>query len=119
MTAPVHTVDSHPRPVCVVWEDIKVVDSSTWVHHEDVEADFKWKPFLVKTLAFLIFDGPEGIVLSSDWSTELIGPRVQIPRGCIREMHFLDKPPEDVNAALPNPESASRRRSRPAAKKKV
>lgn len=63
-----------------------MVDSGAWV---DKKIGFQWKPFLVETVGFVLYDGPEGIVVTDSWSSgDLMGPRTQIPRGMLRRVSY-------------------------------
>lgn len=77
-----------PPPLAlVVWEDARALDpGQTWVHHKRTA----YRPLLVHSTGFLLYDGPEGVVLTSAWSEDVTGPRDQIPRGMIRELKRLD-----------------------------
>lgn len=74
-----------PKKVTVVWEDCLELDiDDLWV--EKVQ-DFKWEPYLVETIGFLLYDGPEGVVVTDTWTAkDHTGTRTQIPRGMIRSV---------------------------------
>lgn len=74
-----------PKRVHIVWEDCYVLDSATWVEKED--GPHIWKPYLVEQVGFLLYDGPEGIVVTDSWTdNDHVGVRTQIPRGMIRSI---------------------------------
>lgn len=82
------TIEPRPKRVYVVWEDCYEMDTDLWV--EKPSEPFKWEPYLVEQIGFLLYDGPEGIVLTDSWTDrEHIGTRVQIPRGMIRKLEFI------------------------------
>jgi hypothetical protein len=75
-----------PDVYLVIWEDAKVVSTGgAW--HSNVEIPYT--PYLVYQVGFLVKDVPEGVMLSEAWTTDLIGPPTQIPRGMIRGMKKL------------------------------
>lgn len=78
---------SEPRLARVVWEDACSQDSTAWVERADPPATYQ--PVLITTVGFLIYDGPEGVILTGSWGPAQIGPRDQIPRGMVREVQFL------------------------------
>lgn len=78
-----------PPLVVIVWEDICILDDETWVAHQSSK---KTKPMLFRTVGFLLHDSPERVVITACWGEKLMGPREQIPRGCIRSMTTLCEP---------------------------
>jgi hypothetical protein len=72
--------------VLVEWEDVKVLDSETWVENKPI-ADTK--PFVVFTVGFLLHSDSQRLVLVESWNTDLTGPRQQIPRGMVRRVSKL------------------------------
>ena len=48
--------------VYVVWEDATELDVSAWAEHEE---EFVYVPVLCKQVGFLLYDGPEGIVITN------------------------------------------------------
>jgi hypothetical protein len=73
--------------VLVVWEDAGSRDSGTWA---DKPKDQNYEPFYFKQVGFLMYDGPEGIVLSDAiGNNDQIAPRTQIPRGMVRSITKL------------------------------
>jgi hypothetical protein len=75
------------KMVEVVWEDAYAPDlHQTWV---EVETKQTWKPWMVRTVGFLLYDGPEGVIVSDTTCDGFTGQRQQIPRGMIREINML------------------------------
>lgn len=77
-----------PPLVLVVWEDAGQLDVDTWVQ---ASVQHSYEPIIFRQVGFLLSDDPGGIVLTSCWGVDLIGPREQIPRGMILEMTPLCK----------------------------
>lgn len=75
------------NPVVVVWEDACDLDSTPWNEHDD---SFNYEPVLVTQVGYILYDGPEGIVLTNAYYEETVGTRSQIPRGMIREVRELN-----------------------------
>ena len=74
----------------VVWEDACELDDTTWTEHED---DFEYKPLLCKHVGFIVYDGPEGIVISCGMFPDgIMTRRHQIPRCMIRRIEWLTEP---------------------------
>jgi hypothetical protein len=79
----------HPL-VLVEWEDATLIDSEdTWVDRNEPTA---YTPHVMQSVGFLLFDGPEGIILTDTLSPHVQAPRDQIPRGMIRAIHKLRRP---------------------------
>lgn len=77
---------SQPPLVRVLWEDACCLDpDQRWVEH----GEHKYRPLLVETVGFLLYSGKEGVILTSAWSAECIGPRDQIPRAMVRKVTTL------------------------------
>ena len=77
---------AHPL-VLVEWEDAHVRDSDTWVEDQPNT----WAPFIVQTVGFVLYDGPEGVMLVESKAPGMTGQRVQLPRGMIRSVTVLRK----------------------------
>ena len=75
------------KPVVVVWEDACDLDDAPWNEHDD---NFIYEPVLVEQVGYILYDGPEGIVLTNAYYDEIVGTRSQIPRGMIREVKELN-----------------------------
>lgn len=74
-----------PQLVLVEWEDASVLDSAAWADNEN----HNYKPKHFFSIGFLLYDGKEGIILTSAWSQETVAARDQIPRGMIRKVKKL------------------------------
>ena len=75
-----------PRLAMVLWGDACGLDTgSSWVANEPTT----WTPCLMRSVGFVVYDGPEGLVLTCTFSGEQIGPRNQIPRGMVRAVTEL------------------------------
>lgn len=78
------------KPVYVVWEDACELDDTTWTEHGE---DYQFTPMLCRHVGFLLYDGPEGIVISSGiFPDGIVTRRHQIPRGMIRSIEWLTEP---------------------------
>ena len=64
---------------------------------------YKWNAYLCETVGFLLYDGPEGIVVTDSVAPEHMGPPTQIPRGVIRTLLVQ---PDEVPVAKPKRKSA-------------
>lgn len=72
-----------PPLVKVTWEDACCLDiDQRWVEHGKHE----YKPVIVESVGFLLYDGKEGVILTAAWNENQIGPRDQIPRGMVRKV---------------------------------
>lgn len=70
----------------VEWEDAAALDEHlTWVPVEDAQ----WKSTIVRSVGFVLYDGPEGIVLTDSVMQGCTGQRHQIPRGMVRRVQIL------------------------------
>jgi hypothetical protein len=74
-----------PPIVLVVWEDASAPDDSAWVENKD----HSYKPHIFETVGFLLYDGPDGITITSSWSESLVASRDLIPRGMIHKVKKL------------------------------
>lgn len=74
-----------PPLVRVIWEDATQMDDGAWVENKD----HTYKPHIVDSVGYLLYEGEEGVILTQAWNAELVGARDQIPRGMIREIHRL------------------------------
>jgi hypothetical protein len=76
--------------VYVVWEDATELDVTAWAEHEE---DFVYTPVCCKQVGFLLYDGPEGIVVTNGVIEDgTVARRNQIPRGMIRSIEWLTEP---------------------------
>ena len=80
----------------VVWEDAFAPDvHSTWV---DAQPRYVWKPWIARTVGFVLYDGPEGVLVTDSIGDGQTGQRVQIPRGMIGEFNVLGSQPKQRKA---------------------
>lgn len=76
--------------ICVHWEDACELDDSPWGWMPD---DFVYEPTMCIQVGFLLYDGPEGIVISNGVMKDgTVARRNQIPRGMIRSIEWLTEP---------------------------
>lgn len=73
----------------IEWEDARVLDDSHWV---GVTETSTYTPLIMKTLGYLLYDGPEGVIVTSTISDNCFATRDQIPRGMIRSIIELELP---------------------------
>ena len=52
--------------VYVIWEDASELDVTAWAEHEE---DFQYSPVLCKQVGFVLYDGPEGLVITNGASS--------------------------------------------------
>lgn len=74
-----------PPLVLVTWEDAKLLDDSAWAENKNHD----YKPMIFESVGFLLSDTPEGVILTSAWSEEMVAARDQIPRGMILKVKKL------------------------------
>lgn len=79
---PQHT---SPPLVLIEWEDACNLDTDAWADNNAVK--YEAQTFL--QVGFLIYDGKEGVIITSAWSQDKVAPRDQIPRGMIRRVQKL------------------------------
>ena len=71
----------------VEWEDASDLDDTPWTTHDD----FIYEPVIVYQIGYVLYDGPEGLVLTSSYIADgTVGCRTQIPRGMIRNITIID-----------------------------
>lgn len=75
-----------PKIVLVEWEDACSLDSEAWA---DAEPVTKYTPLTMSSVGYVLYDGPEGLILTSTFSESCFAPRDQIPRGMIRSITLL------------------------------
>jgi hypothetical protein len=76
--------------VYVVWEDASELDVTAWAVHEE---EFEYSPVLCKQVGFVLYDGPEGLVITNGVIADgTVARRNQIPRGMIRRIEWLTEP---------------------------
>jgi hypothetical protein len=74
----------------VVWEDACEIDDTPWAEHEE---EFNYTPLLCTQVGWVLYDGPEGIVISNGmFAHGTVARRNQIPRGMIRRIEWLTEP---------------------------
>jgi hypothetical protein len=78
-------LDAAPPLVLVQWEDATLLDLEPWA----VNKDHTYSPKLFTSVGFLLYDGKEGLILTSAWSVDTVAARDQIPRGMIRSIKRL------------------------------
>ena len=80
---------SKPPPMVLIeWEDATQLDTGAWADN-DTPA---YVPKIFQQVGFLLSDTPEGVILTSAWSPDLVAARDQIPRGMVRSIQHLQKP---------------------------
>jgi hypothetical protein len=66
-----------------------------WVVHDN--DTFEYTPCMVFTIGVVLYDGPEGMILTSSVIEDgTVGRRFQIPRGMIREVEEIVERKEDA-----------------------
>jgi hypothetical protein len=78
-------LDTAPPLVLVTWEDATLLDSGAWAENKD----HKYSPKTFISVGFLLYDGKEGVILTSAWSVDTVAARDQIPRGMVRKVQKL------------------------------
>jgi hypothetical protein len=81
----VKPLDAAPPLVVVEWEDATLLDMEAWAPNKD----HKYAPKHFHSVGFLLYDGKEGIILTSAWSVDTVAARDQIPRGMVRKVTRL------------------------------
>ncbi len=74
----------------VIWEDASELDVTAWTVHEE---EFIYIPVLCKQVGWVVYDGPEGIILTQAvTSNGEVARRNQIPKQMIRSIEWLTEP---------------------------
>lgn len=73
--------------VLVVWEDARVLTDGAWSDKQD----HKYEPYLVQQVGFLLKKTKKFLHLTEAIAPNHYGPVEQIPRGMVREIHYLNK----------------------------
>jgi len=74
----------------VIWEDASELDVTAWAVQEE---EFEYVPVLCKQVGWVVYDGPEGIVITQAvTSNGEIARRNQIPKQMIRSIEWLTEP---------------------------
>ena len=75
------------KPVYVIWEDASELDVTAWTEHDE---GFVYTPVLCTQVGFVLYDGPEGLILTEAFTSNgEVARRNQIPRGMIRSIEWL------------------------------
>jgi hypothetical protein len=74
-----------PPLVLVTWEDASAPDDGPWVENRD----HGYQAQMFETVGFLLYDGPDGITLTSSWSDKYVAGRDFIPRGMVHKIKKL------------------------------
>lgn len=75
------------KPVYVIWEDASELDVTAWTEHDE---GFVYIPVLCTQVGFVLYDGPEGLILTEAFTSNgEVARRNQIPRGMIRSIEWL------------------------------
>lgn len=78
-------LDTAPPLVMIVWEDATMLDCEAWAPNKD----HRYSPKHFVSVGFLLYDGKEGVILTSAWSPDTVAARDQVPRGMIRSIKRL------------------------------
>lgn len=74
----------------IVWEDASELDTTAWTFHDE---EFVYVPVLCKQVGWVVYDGPEGIIVTQAiTSNGEIARRNQIPKQMIRSIEWLTEP---------------------------
>lgn len=74
----------------IIWEDASELDVTAWTVHEE---EFVYTPVLCKQVGWVVYDGPEGIIVTQAvTSNGEIARRNQIPKQMIRSIEWLTEP---------------------------
>lgn len=77
-----------PPFALVVWEDAKSLNpGEVWAIQRE---SYVYEPAIMHTAGFVLYDGPEGVIITGTWSDHCIAPEDQIPRGMVRSITYLD-----------------------------
>lgn len=75
-----------PAVVAVEWEDASALDEGAWVANKDHE----YTPKMFLSVGFLLYEGPDGITLTSAWSEDMVASRDKIPRKMVHSITYLE-----------------------------
>ena len=73
------------KAVYVEWEDACDLDTTPW---SDID-NAPYTPLLVTQVGLVVYDGPEGMILTNATTGSQYGVRSQIPKGMIRRVVTL------------------------------
>ena len=76
------------RLVRVVWEDIHVVDDTTWVFKEGLK---KPEEMVFDSVGWLMEIDSKHVVISGCMGKDLLGPRESIPMGVVKSITEFDQ----------------------------
>lgn len=71
----------------VEWEDAVLLTSDAW---NDAEEEYAYNPRMCTTVGIVLYDGPEGIILTDSVNEDQTGHIQQIPRAMIRAFTYYD-----------------------------
>jgi hypothetical protein len=79
-----------PPVALIEWEDAAVIDDGgPWIDHDGSPSKYQPKHFM--QVGFVLYDGDEGVIITSAWSPDKIAVRDQIPRGMIRRLTYIKR----------------------------
>jgi len=80
----------------IIWEDASELDVTAWTEHEE---EYLYTPVLCRQVGWVIYDGPEGIVVTQAiTSNGEVARRNQIPKQMIRSIEWLTEPSSSTEA---------------------
>jgi hypothetical protein len=81
----------------IIWEDASELDVTAWAVHEE---DFVYTPVLCKQVGWVVYEGPEGVIVTQAvTSNGEIARRNQIPKQMIRSIEWLTEPSSSMEVA--------------------
>lgn len=80
----------------IIWEDASELDVTAWTEHEE---EYFYTPVLCRQVGWVIYEGPEGIVVTQAiTSNGEVARRNQIPKQMIRSIEWLTEPSSSTEA---------------------
>lgn len=80
----------------IIWEDASELDVTAWTEHEE---EYIYTPVLCRQVGWVIYDGPEGVVVTQAiTSNGEVARRNQIPKQMIRSIEWLTEPSSSTEA---------------------
>lgn len=80
----------------IIWEDASELDVTAWTEHEE---EYVYAPVLCRQVGWVIYDGPEGVVITQAiTSNGEVARRNQIPKQMIRSIEWLTEPSSSTEA---------------------
>jgi hypothetical protein len=70
----------------IEWEDAQCIDPGPWVPERD---SYAYTPLIVHTVAFVLYDSKEGVVLTDSITEGQTGSIHKIPRKMIKSIVYL------------------------------